>query len=124
MAKKRKKKHKKHKIHVSIWAVAGIIIALAAVIALPYLFDRKSVEKGAKVPSGMYGLNVQNRRQILVSECSDGLYEVAGLLLRVFRRTEEMVCSSSDLPLAGLLPVSAEVLVLHGCTFRSLDEYI
>lgn len=65
MAKKRKKKNKKHKIHVNLWAVAAIIIALAAVIALPYLGDRRTEEKGAKVPSGAYsyGIDISHFQQ-------------------------------------------------------------
>lgn len=65
MAKKRKKKNKKHKIHVNLWAVAAIIIALAAVIALPYIGDRRTEEKGAKVPSGAYsyGIDISHFQQ-------------------------------------------------------------
>ena len=58
MAKKRKKKHKKHKIHINLWTVAAIIIALAAMIALPYLGDRRTGEKGAKVPEGGYSYGI------------------------------------------------------------------
>lgn len=65
MAKKRKKRHKKRKIHINLWAVAGIIIALAGIIALPYLGDRWTVEKGAKVPSGAYsyGIDISHFQQ-------------------------------------------------------------
>jgi lysozyme len=65
MAKKRKKKHKKRKIHVNIWAVVAIIIALAALVALPYIGDRKAEEKGAKLPSGAYsyGIDISHFQQ-------------------------------------------------------------
>lgn len=58
MAKKRKKKSKKHKIHVNLWAVAAIIIAIAALIAFPYLGDRRTEEKGARLPTGAYSYGV------------------------------------------------------------------
>lgn len=65
MAKKRKKKQKKRKIHVNIWAVVAIIIALAALVALPYIGDRKAEEKGAKLPSGAYsyGIDISHFQQ-------------------------------------------------------------
>ena len=92
MAKKRKKKHKKHKIHVSIWAVAGIIIALAAVIALPYLFDRKSVEKGAKVPSGAfsYGIDISHFQQKVDWDSLMVMTDGAGRTIRSMKHARDV----------------------------------
>lgn len=48
------RKRKTKKINVSIWAIAAVIAALAALICMPYLKDKPQPDRGAKVPDGYY----------------------------------------------------------------------
>ena len=54
---KRKKRRKPIKIKVTayvLWAVFVVLMALAALIAKPYIKERHIIDKGAAVPSGYY----------------------------------------------------------------------
>lgn len=55
MAKKTKKKRsgrkrKAKKINVSIWVVVAVIVALAALICIPYLKDKPQSDRGQRCP--------------------------------------------------------------------------
>ena len=53
-------KRKARRINISIWVVAAVLTALAALIAMPYLKEKPQSYKGAKVPEGYhcYGIDV------------------------------------------------------------------
>lgn len=48
------KRRRSKRINVSKWAVIAVIVALCALICMPYLKDRPGSDKGAKVPEGYY----------------------------------------------------------------------
>lgn len=52
--KKQRNRKKVRQLKVGIWAIAGIVLALAVWLSWPYVFRSGKAESGAKVPPGAY----------------------------------------------------------------------
>ena len=60
--KKRRKRTKRRQIKIGLRTVAVLFALLCALIAWPYLSERKRPEKGAEIPSGSYSYGIDISR--------------------------------------------------------------